>query len=151
VLVVILPVVLPVLPQRTAIRAHVFADRSDYMDEVGWPQLARQVGRLGTGSEVVIALNYGEAGALEVFGRGLPPVASGNVTFRYWRPRVTGRRALLVGLSRTLASRFCDGYRVVGRILMPVDNEERGRPIADCTLAAPLGQVWPRIVELTGT
>jgi len=106
----------------------VTAARSDYKDEVGWPALAHQVERLSRGDNVVLALNYGEAGALELFGHHLPPVASGHLTFRYWRPQVNGRNALLVGLTRQDA-RFCRGYRVVGRIAMPVDNEER-RPSA---------------------
>jgi hypothetical protein len=29
---------------------------------------------------------------------------------------------------------------------MPVANEERGRPIARCTLDGTLAQVWPRIL-----
>jgi hypothetical protein len=123
----------------------VLAARSDYKDEVGWPALAHQVERLSRGANVVLARNYGEAGALELFGHHLPPVASGNVTFRYWRPQVNGRDALLVGLARPDA-RFCRGYRVVGRIAMPVDNEERGRPLAHCTLRSDLASLWPQIV-----
>jgi hypothetical protein len=145
VLVVLLPLGLPVLPLRTADRLGIVAARSDYQDEVGWHQLARDVERNARGIDVVVTLNYGEAGALELFGRDLPPVASGHVTFRYWRPQLTGRRALLVGFLRPDAT-FCHGFRVVARIHMPVDNEERGRPIARCRLDGTLAQVWPRIV-----
>ncbi len=148
-LVLLLPIGLPVLPLRTADRYGVLDARSDFEDEVGWHALARQVEGLAVGSDVVLALNYGEAGALELFGRGLPPIASGHVTFRYWRPDVTGRRVLLVGI-RELDARFCSGYRLVGRIAMPVENEERGRPIARCTLAGPLEQVWPQVLDLYG-
>jgi hypothetical protein len=96
----------------------------------------------------VVASNYGEAGALELFGHGLPPVTSGDVTMRYWRPSVAGRRAVVVGWSHA-ESRFCGpDYRVVARIQMPVDNEERGLPIARCTLAGSLAQVWPRVLRL---
>jgi hypothetical protein len=146
-LVVLLPIGLPVLPLRTADRLGVVAARSDYQDEVGWPQLARDVERQARSADVVVARNYGEAGALELFGQGLPPVASGEVTFRYWRPQVGGQRAVLVGFTPDEAT-FCRPYRVVARIQMPVDNEERGQPIAACTLAGSLAQVWPRIVAL---
>src|SRR5439155_12176692 len=95
-LVVTLPLGLPVLPLRTADRLGVVDARSDYQDEVGWHALAHRVDGLARGTDVVVTLNYGEAGALELFGRGLPPTASGDVTFRYWRPNVEGRRALLV-------------------------------------------------------
>src|SRR4051794_15385480 len=83
-LLLLLPVGLPVLPLHTAIRHQIVKGRSDYQDERGWPALARPVERLAPGSDVVLASNYGEAGALELFGHALPPVASGDVSFRYW-------------------------------------------------------------------
>jgi hypothetical protein len=145
-LVVALPIGLPVLPLHTADRLGVLAARSDYKDEVGWPELARQVERLSAGSDVVLARNYGEAGALELFGRGLPPVASAHSSFRYWRPAVTGKKALLVGFG-SLSAPFCRSYRVVGRISMPVDNEERDRPIARCTLRGDFEAAWRTVVS----
>jgi Dolichyl-phosphate-mannose-protein mannosyltransferase len=145
VLIAVLPIGLPVLPLHTADRLGVLAARTDYKDEVGWPALAHQVEHLSRGADFILTLNYGEAGALELFGRHLPPVASGHVTFAYWRPPVNGRDALLVGLTRQ-AARFCRGYRVVGHIAMPVDNEERGRPLARCTLRNTLTSLWPEIV-----
>ena len=144
-LVVLLPIGLPVLPLHTADQLGILSARSDYQDEVGWPQLARDVERQAHGADVVVTRNYGEAGALELFGHGLPPVATGQVTFRYWRPQVGGRRAVLVGFTPGEAS-FCRGYQAVARIQMPVDNEERGQPIAHCTLDGTLAQVWPRIL-----
>src|SRR5204863_6845931 len=76
ILLAVLPLGLPVLPRHTADRLGVIAARSDYQDELGWHTLARQVGRLAAGTDVVLAHNYGEAGALDVFGHDLPPVAS---------------------------------------------------------------------------
>jgi hypothetical protein len=145
-LLLLLPVGLPVLPLHTADQIGVLDARSDYQDEVGWHRLARDAKRHAAGADVVIASNYGEAGALELFGRDLPPVASGHVTFRYWRPDVSGHRALLVGLSSERAP-FCRDYRLVTRIVMPVDNEERGRPIARCTLAGSLADAWPALTH----
>jgi len=146
-LVILLPVGLPVLPVKAADKAGVMKARSDYQDELGWHQLARTVEGVAPGSDVVVANNYGEAGALILFGRGLPPVASGDVTMRYWRPDVAGRRAVVIGFDR---APFCGpDYRVVARIQMPVDNEERGEPIARCTLTGSLTQVWPQVVRLS--
>jgi hypothetical protein len=145
ILIAVLPVGLPVLPLHTADRLGVLAARSDYKDEVGWPALAHQVDRLSRSADIVLTLNYGEAGALELFGRHLPPVGSGHVTFRYWRPLVNGRDALLVGLTQQDA-RFCRSYRLVGHIAMRVDNEERGRPLARCTLRNTLTTLWPQVV-----
>ncbi|HVS85057.1 MAG TPA: glycosyltransferase family 39 protein [Gaiellaceae bacterium] len=140
-----LPTTLPVLPLHTAIRQGVVAARSDYQDELGWPALAAQVGRLAGGADVVVTSNYGEAAALELLGHGLPPVASTDVTFRYWRPPATGRHALLVGFSEEAASGFCRSYALLGRIVMPAANQERGLPIARCTLDSSLAAEWDRI------
>jgi hypothetical protein len=140
-----MPLLLPVLPLRTAVRHGVIKGRGDYQSEIGWPAYVRLVERHAGGADVIVASNYGEAGALELFGRGLPPVASADVTMRYWRPQVTGRQALLVGYSRRAAT-FCTGYRLVARISSANDSDEGGEPIARCTLRGTLAQVWPTIV-----
>ena len=145
----ILPITLPVLPLGTAVRHGVVEARSDYQSEVGWPAYVRLVERHAAGADVIVADNYGEAGALELFGRGLPPVASADVTMRYWRPQVAGRNAVVVGYPRRAAA-FCTGYRVVARISAADDSDEGGEPIARCTLRDTLAGVWPAIVAMHG-
>jgi hypothetical protein len=142
---VVLPLALPVLPLHTAVRLGVVKARDDYQSEVGWPAYVRLVESHAGGANVIVANNYGEAGALELFGRGLPPVASADVTMRYWRLQVAGRQALVIGYSRRAAG-FCSGYRVVARISTANDSNEGGQPIARCTLRGTLADVWPRIV-----
>ncbi len=144
-LVFALPTVVPVLPLRSAIHDHVIAGRSDYEDELGWPGLAAAVAAQAQGAQVVITANYGEAGALALYGRHLPPIASPDVTLRFWRPQVGGRNAVLVGFAAGEAP-FCRGYRIVGRVAMPVPNQERGQPIARCLLRSSLRSVWPAVV-----
>src|SRR5205823_10061520 len=124
-----LPLALPVLPLHTAVRTGIVKARGDYQSEVGWPLYVRLVERHAAGADVIVADNYGEAGALELFGRGLPPVASADVTMRYWRPQVAGLHALVVGYSRRAVS-FCSGYRVVARISAADDRDEGGQPVA---------------------
>ena len=142
---VVLPLTLPVLPLHTAVRLGIVKARGDYQSEIGWPAYVRLVERHAADADVIVADNYGEAGALELFGRGLPPVASADVTMRYWRPRVTGLQALVVGYSRRAAG-FCSAYRVVARISAANDSDEGGEPIALCTLRGTLAEVWPSIV-----
>jgi hypothetical protein len=146
----ILPLTLPVLPLHTAVRLGVVKARGDYQSEVGWPAYVRQVEQHAAGADVIVADNYGEAGALELFGRGLPPEASADVTMQYWRPRVAGRRALVIGYSRRAAA-FCTGYRVVARISAADDSDEGGQPIARCALRGTLGELWPSIVAAHGS
>jgi Dolichyl-phosphate-mannose-protein mannosyltransferase len=141
----VLPLALPVLPLHTAVRLGVVKARSDYQSEIGWPAYVRLVERHAAGTDVIVTDNYGEAGALELFGRGLPPVASADVTMRYWRPQVSGRRALVIGYSRPTAD-FCSGYRIVARISAADDSDEGGQPIARCTLLSTLAHVWPSIL-----
>lgn len=142
----VLPITLPVLPLQTAVRLGVVKARGDYQSEIGWPAYVRLVERHAAGANVIVADNYGEAGALELFGRGLPPVASADVTMRYWRPHVAGQRALVIGYSHHAAG-FCSGYHVVARISAADDSDEGGQPIARCTLRRTLAEVWPSIVS----
>ena len=124
----------------------MFDARGDYESEVGWPAYVRLVEQHAAGKDVIVTGNYGEAGALRLFGRGLPPVASAQVTFRYWRPEVTGRHALLVGYSSGATFGFCDDYRVVAHISSANKSDEGGEPIATCTLRGSLASVWPSIL-----
>jgi hypothetical protein len=64
---------------------------SDYADMHGWPELAATVERVVAGlppgereRAVIVAGNYGEAAALEFFGRDLPPVVSGHNQYFLW-------------------------------------------------------------------
>ena len=49
-------------------------------DQVGWERYVEQVtdAAASADADAIIATNYGEAGALERFGEGLPPVVSGH-------------------------------------------------------------------------
>jgi hypothetical protein len=134
-----------VLPLHAAVRHGVMKARGDYESEVGWPAYTRLVEAHAAGADVIVADNYGEAGALELFGHDLPPVASADVTMRYWRPQAVGRQALVIGYSRVDAG-FCSGYRLVARISSADDSDEGGEPIARCTLNGTLAEIWPSIV-----
>ena len=123
----------------------VFAGKKVAIFGLGGSGLASASALLAGGADVIVTDNYGEAGALRLFGNGLPPVASADVTMRYWRPGATGRRALVVGYPRAAAD-FCTGYRLVARIATPHGSDERGEPIGRCSLDGTLAQVWPQIV-----
>jgi hypothetical protein len=67
-----------------------------YADMFGWPELAAQVAQIyralppdEQGRAVFLGNNYGEAAALDVFGRrlGLPPAISGHNNYFLWGPR----------------------------------------------------------------
>lgn len=90
-----LPGILPVLPRSSMVARGLGESRTDYADEIGWPELVDSVAaawwRLTPeerANGAVVAANYGEAGAIDLYGpaRGLPPAVSGHLTYRYWAP-----------------------------------------------------------------
>jgi hypothetical protein len=97
----------------------------------------------------VLAGNYGEAAALEHYGRGrLPLVLSGHLSWQYWRPAVLPQRHLvIVGYSSGRLDQLCSRWHVAAVIdnHAHLGNEERGRWITTCTLRRPLGEDWPGI------
>jgi hypothetical protein len=96
---------------------------------------------------VVLAQNYGEAGALALMGppRGLPTPLSGHLSWQYWHPaQMPERYALTVGYQKPQLRQLCLTWRIDGRIrnTFSLDNEEEGLPIATCHLRKPLGTLW---------
>ena len=98
--------------------------------------------RFAGGADVVVAANYGEAAALELFGRGLPQLASDHALLAARRNR-TPRAARWL---RLRGADFCTNFRLVAHISTPHGSNERGEPIARCTLDRTLAHVWPQII-----
>lgn len=147
------PLIVPVLPRRLAVSSGVVDIRDDYAAELGWPEMARQmasiVRSLPAGQRadtVIVAGNYGVAGALVRFGpsRGLKaPVISGHLSWGYWSLPVaaTGdRNALAVGVGAGPAPSWCGHPRQVGRTRgrPHVDTGEKDWPIWSCRLSEPV-------------
>ncbi len=111
VLVYALPIVVPVRSTTSMIRSGVWKN-SFYKDEIGWRELAtqtetawRSLRAYERAHGAVVAGNYGEASALAYYGRGLPLVLSGHLSWHYWRPaRLPQRFALLVGFDHHAAT-----------------------------------------------
>jgi len=155
----ILPIAVPVLPTTTAVRWHVLKARSDYEDELGWGSVVDGVARAaaglrdrGTPAAAVLTANYGEAGALDVLGRGrgLPPTVSGNMSYRYWRPAaIRPGPIVVVGYGPQILEQLCSDWLVVEHLPAPygVKIPEAGEPIATCTLRQPLTSVWKSLLD----
>jgi len=149
-----LPQVLPVRSEREMASSGLWDDRSDYADEVGWPELARQAARAyrsAGGSGAVVTRNYGEAGAINLYGPdlGLPTALSRHVTHRYWGLGrfASSTNALLVGFRSGTAGRLCRSHRLAGRVTnhLGIHNDEWGAELVACRLRAPLGKLWSRV------
>ncbi|HEX3369520.1 MAG TPA: glycosyltransferase family 39 protein [Candidatus Cybelea sp.] len=166
-----LPLVLPVLPP--ARLAHML-DNMSYRprpieaagigaplmqmlsDEFGWRELAQTVDGLyaalppaDRAKAAIFASNYGEAAAVDVYGKNLPPALSGNNNYYLWGPRGFDG-ALVIAIDEDPAhwSPVCGSVRVIARFgtspyAMPY---ERDRPILLCRgMHPPLPELWPRL------
>jgi len=130
-----------------------------YADMFGWEEMADRVGRVYRALPEaerakcgVFATNYGEAGALDLFGPkyGLPPALSGHNSYWLWGPRgYTGEVMIVLGGSREDHDRQFASVTLADSVrcehCMPY---ERDRRIWVCRgLRVPLREVWPRVKE----
>jgi hypothetical protein len=128
----------------------------DYADMHGWRQLAATVARVYDGlpeprSDIaVFASNYGEAAAIDVFGRplGLPHAISGHNAYYVWGPG-SGDPRTIVDVNGDLATdrKFCASASVAARVDAPYAMPyEQGIPVIVCRgLREPLTKLWPKV------
>lgn len=149
------PLVAPFLPTATMVDLGLDQLRDDYAEEIGWPELAATVDAEWAAlpapvraRTVVVASNYGVAGAIERFGAHDDlEVVSDHLQHRYWSPSdraAAADHALLVGFGADAADALCatDPERVATVTnRWGVDNEEAGGPVWRCRLrrTAPPG------------
>lgn len=157
------PLVLPLVPPRALERSGVLAVNKDFAEMFGWPELAAAVAGvyhdLPPAEQkrcVLLAANYGEAGALERFGAAydLPPkrVVSGHNSYFLWGPGEADRDVavcIAVGYSeKTLRTFFADVRPVPAAALTNphnIPNDEQGMPVTVCRPRAPRAELWPRL------
>ncbi len=148
-------IALPILPAASS--APVIAMNADVGETIGWPDLVRTVAvayqRAGRGA-VIFTSNYGEAGAVDRYGRalGLPSAFSGHNAFADWGPP-PDRPGAVVVVGRSAARRlaYFRGCRLRGNVdnAAGVDNDEQGEPIYVCAgTTRPWSQIWPRLSHL---
>ncbi|WP_219462999.1 glycosyltransferase family 39 protein, partial [Nonomuraea rhizosphaerae] len=149
-------VTLPVYPVEWLARTPQPLLNPDTAETVGWPRLAGQVAAvrrtLPAGEHVTLmTANYGEAGALELYGRrlGLPRPYSGHTGYWYFgRPAVDGGTTIFVGApDKQYLDRFWSDVTLATRVDNGVglDNIEQGAPIWVCRgQRAPWSELWPR-------
>ena len=126
----------------------------NFTEQIGWPELAQTVARIYAAlpeaeksHTAILAGNYGEAGAINLYGRqyGLPDVISGINTY-WWRgygaqsPEVV----ILVGFSRESAERFANDVELAGHVSNPygVQNEET-KDHPDIFVCRGFKKSWP--------
>jgi hypothetical protein len=157
---IVIPIVTPLVPVNSKYWAIVSRNNGDLREEIGWPELTREVARIW--NEIPLAerahagiycSNYGEAGAIDLYGPayGLPPVIGGVNS--YWlrgpgNPPPT--TLIVVGSQREDVERSCNSVTLVGHNprTLGVENEETERhpDYFICRgLKVPLETLWPKL------
>jgi len=167
---IVLPVVLPILsPPALAhyLNAHHLRPSPNereavgapltqiFSDELGWRDMEHQVAAIyralppeDRARAAIMASNYGEAAAIDVYGRadGLPPALCGQLQYYFWGPRdYDGSVIIHINGDPEVWERMCTKSEVVaqfgGPYVLPFENG----PIILCHgLRRPLPEVWDR-------
>jgi len=164
------PTMLPLLPPETYIR-YVRATGLEqprienhelgplpqlFADQFGWEEMAAAVAGVYRSlppdvraRTAIFAQNYGQAGAIDLFGPkyGLPAAISGHQNYYLWGPRgYTGESMVVMGDRQDrLESKFAHvekRARVAHRYSMPYEHID----IFYCQgLKQPLAEIWPKV------
>ncbi|HVX30643.1 MAG TPA: glycosyltransferase family 39 protein [Nitrolancea sp.] len=167
---VLAPLAIPILPVETFIRyqhaSHIAAPKTEnhrtgplpqqYADMFGWPEMTAAVARAYdtlTPAEkakcAIFAQNYGQAGAIDHFGRayGLPHAISGHQNYFLWGPRgATGEVLIVLDDDReTLEKLFAD-VRPAGEVTHPYSMPYEHWTIHICRKPKQsMTELWPKI------
>lgn len=154
------PVALPVLPARALHAVPLQKINYDLGEEIAWPRLvalvAREYDAVPTAQRArttILAGNYGEAGAIERYGRGggLPQVHSGANNFWIWGPPPAAySAAIAVNVDPALLRRRFAHVRRVATFWngLGVDDDEQGVPVYLATgLRTSWSRAWPAFRE----
>jgi len=132
----------------------------DYADMLGWEELAQHVmtayNQVADKSQCLIYCeNYGQAGAVELFAKGLPPINSFSDTYRLWIQKNTDATTLIYvndELGEDVQAIFAD-IKAIGKI-SDLYAREYGTTVYLCQQPRqPFGALWKQRVQevLSGT
>jgi 4-amino-4-deoxy-L-arabinose transferase-like glycosyltransferase len=154
---ILLPLALPVVPEATMARSPLATVRTDFAATVGWHDLVRQVAAIYDAlpdserpGAVILANNYGEAGAINTYGQaaGLPTAYSGELSYYYWKPPKLDGPVIAIGLDPTFLLTLFDTCSTVATVsnTYNLNNEENGAPLSVCRgPKLPLDTLWPHL------
>jgi hypothetical protein len=127
-----------------------------YADMFGWPAMAEKVAAVYRSlpaqdrkNAVFYGENYGEAAAIDVFGRrlGLPPAIGGHNNYYLWGPRGhDGSVVIIIGGDPNHYADLFRSLEIAGRITAPYAMPyETGQPIYVLRgMKVPLPVYWPQ-------
>ncbi|HEX5543741.1 MAG TPA: glycosyltransferase family 39 protein [Micromonospora sp.] len=157
-------IALPIYPVRWLPNTPQAAVNYDAVETVGWPELANNVASVyrslpaaEQATAVILTGNYGQAGAIDRYGRalGLPAPYSGHVNFWRWGPppdSATGPVIVIGDWSAETLASYCESVTLATRHDngYGLTNEEQGVPVWLCRdLRRPWSQIWPELRHLS--
>ncbi len=97
----------------------------------------------------IFAQNYGQAGAIDLFGKkyGLPKAISGHQNYWYWGPRdYTGESVIVMADTRDTLERVFTSVEKVGTVYHPYSMPYEHFDVWYCRgLKIPLKDLWPQL------
>jgi len=168
------PAFLPCLPPQTFIRySHLTGINEPRIehhrmgplpqllaDRFGWPEMAAEVARIyhtlpaeDRAKAAIFAQNYGQAGAIDLYGPklGLPPALSGHLTYWYWGPRgYTGKVVIVMDGNREKLEKLFDSVELAGHVSHPYSMPYEHFDIFVCRgLHQSLSELWPKLKKFS--
>ncbi|MEO6822466.1 MAG: glycosyltransferase family 39 protein [Candidatus Nanopelagicales bacterium] len=149
-------VALPLLPATSLNGSAVLALNPDQGETVGWPDFVSTVATVWRAlppGAVIFTYNYGEAGAIDLFGpaKGLPAAYSGHNGFSSWgQPEGSRGPVLVLGFEPGDAAQYFRGCTLAATITnnAGVHNDEYGGPVLVCAAPrAPWSALWPQLTH----
>jgi 4-amino-4-deoxy-L-arabinose transferase-like glycosyltransferase len=151
-------ITLPLLPVAALHATPIVAINYDVGETVAWPRYVDEIAAayrtVPTGSRattIILTRNYGEAGAVDRFGRslGLPAAYSGHNAYWFWGPPPQSATTVVaVGLHPQLLAQVFTSVRPAGRLDndLHLNNDEQGVGvwIADGP-TRPWAELWPEV------
>jgi hypothetical protein len=155
--VIITALALPLAPVNSAWWDIASSAVPDLKEEIGWPELVQTVAQIRNGLPAaeqaqagIFANNYGEAGAIDMYGPALslPPALSGVNTYwlrGYGNP--PPQTLIVVGYRRSDIEPYFDSCQVAGQITnrYNIKNEESYNP--DILVCRGLRKTWDEFWE----
>lgn len=150
-------IALPVVPAADLRASGVAGANYDAGETVGWPAFVAEIAAVYRGlpaaqrpGTVILASNYGEAGAVQHFGpddRRRAAVYGVHNAYWYWGPPpASAATAVAVGFGRSRLSRVCGSLRLAARLNnhLNVPDDEQGAPVWVCSdLRMSWAAAWP--------
>jgi len=142
-------------PPQTEV-SHTAALPQIFADQFGWPEFVAEMARVYHAlpaderrRAVLFAGNYGEAGAINLFGPalGLPRAVSGHQNYFLWGYGKAGDDAVIItrGRRENLEAQ-CQSVEQAGTHFHPWGLPGQNGPIFVCRgLKTPLAELWPRM------